>query len=143
MSVGKEVYYKNVVPFVQVLQSLVTFKGVAFVKANIITSFQDSALEWYISELSDFDCDALHNDPGVKSWINTLSHYFKVATYVTLNPLIDKSYSFKDARACRPLVQYVRAIICRGIGCNIVDIANQLSFTYRGIAPELRVYVLP
>ena len=37
--VGKDVYYKNVVLFVQHLQSLVTFKGAAFVKAIIATSF--------------------------------------------------------------------------------------------------------
>ena len=30
-----------------------------------------------------------------------------------------------------------------GIGCNIVDIANQLSFAYRGLSPELRVFVSP
>ena len=30
-----------------------------------------------------------------------------------------------------------------GIGCNIVDVANQLSFAYRGLAPELRVFVSP
>lgn len=29
-----------------------------------------------------------------------------------------------------------------GIGYNIIDVANQLSFAYRGIAPELRVFVL-
>lgn len=28
-----------------------------------------------------------------------------------------------------------------GIGCNIIDMANQLSFAYRGIAPELGVFV--
>lgn len=28
-----------------------------------------------------------------------------------------------------------------GIGCNIVDVANQLSFAYCGIAPELQVFV--
>lgn len=38
VSVGKDVYYKNVVLFVQHLQSLVTFKGAALVKANIATS---------------------------------------------------------------------------------------------------------
>lgn len=27
------------------------------------------------------------------------------------------------------------------IGCNIVDVFNQLSFAYRGLAPELRVFV--
>lgn len=30
-----------------------------------------------------------------------------------------------------------------GIGWNIVNVANQLSFAYRGIAPKLRVFVLP
>lgn len=30
-----------------------------------------------------------------------------------------------------------------GIGCKIVDVAKQLSFAYRSITPELRVFVLP
>lgn len=55
VSVGKNIYYKNVVLFVQRLQSLATFKGAALVKANIATSLRGSALEWYISKLSDFD----------------------------------------------------------------------------------------
>lgn len=29
------------------------------------------------------------------------------------------------------------------IGCNIIDVANQLSFVYRGLAPELRVFISP
>ena len=60
---------------------------------------------------------------------------------MALGLLTDKTYSLKDARACRPLAQYVRTIMRHGIGCNIVDIANQLSFAYCGIAPELRVFV--
>lgn len=38
ISVGKDVYYRNIVLFVQHLQSLVTFKGAALVKANVATS---------------------------------------------------------------------------------------------------------
>ena len=38
VSVGKDVYYRNVVLFVQRLQNLVTFKEVALVKLNIATS---------------------------------------------------------------------------------------------------------
>ena len=143
MSVGKDVYYRNVVLFIQRLQSLVTFRGATLVKANIATSLRGSALEWYTSELSDFDCDALNNDPGVKSWVNTLSHRFKVPTSVALGLLTDETYSLDDARARRPPAQYVRAIMRHGIGCNIVDVANQLSFAYRGLAPELRVFVSP
>lgn len=33
--------------------------------------------------------------------------------------------------------------MCYGIDCNIVDVANQLFFAYRGIVPELRVFVSP
>ena len=84
--------------FVQRLQSLVTIRGAALVKTNIAISLQGSALEWYISELSDFDRDALNNDLGVKTWINTLSHRFKVPTSVALGLLTDETYSLVDAR---------------------------------------------
>lgn len=67
VSVGKDVYYRNVVLFVQRLQSLITFKGVAFVKANVATSLRGSVLGWYTYELSDFDRNALNNNLGVKS----------------------------------------------------------------------------
>ena len=130
VSVGKDVYYKNVILFVQHLQNFVTFRGAAFVKANIATSLQGFALEWYTSELSDFDRNALNNDLDVKSWVNTLSHHFKVPTNVAFGLLTNETYTFDNARARRPPVQYVRAIMQYGIGCNIVDIANQLSFAY-------------
>ena len=38
VSVGKDIYYRNVVLFVQRLQSLVTFKEAVFVKANVVIS---------------------------------------------------------------------------------------------------------
>lgn len=63
-------------------------------------------------------------------------------TSIVLDLLTDKSYSLKDVRAYCPLAQYVRVIMRHGIGCNIVDMANQLSVDYRGIAPELKVFVL-
>ena len=107
VSVGKDVYYRNVVLFVQRLQSLVTFKGAALVKANVATSLRSSALEWYTSELSDFDRDALNNDPSVKSWISTLSNRFKVPTSVALGLLTDETYLLDNARTRRPPTQYV------------------------------------
>lgn len=94
-------------------------------------------------ELSDFDRNPLNNDPGVKSWINTLFYRFKVLTSIAFNLLTDKIYSLEDAHACCPSAQYVRVIILQSIGYNIVNVANQLSFTYHGIAPKLRVFILP
>lgn len=141
--VEKDVYYRNVVLFVQCFQSLVIFQGAVFVKANIATSLRSSALEWYTSELSNFDRNTLNNDSGVKSWVNTLSHHFKVPMSVAFGLLTDEIYSLDNAQAWQFFAQYVCAIIQHGIGCNIIDIANQLFFAYQGIAPKLRVFVSP
>ena len=64
-------------------------------------------------------------------------------TSIALDLLTNKKYSLEDARARRPPAQYMRAIMQHGIGCNIVDMANLLSFAYRGIASKLRVFVSP
>lgn len=67
ISVGKKVYYRKVVLFVQRVQSLATFRRALLVKTNIATSLHGSALEWYTSELRNFNHDTLNNDSGVKS----------------------------------------------------------------------------
>lgn len=124
VSVEKDVYYRNMVLFVQRIQNLVTFKGAALVRANIPTSLRGSALEWYTSELDDHERENLDKDPEIDNWVVTLSQRFKVPTSVALNLLTNESYTLDNAQKCRPLAQYVRAIIRHGIGCNIIDVAN-------------------
>lgn len=143
MSVGKNVYYRNVVLFTQCIQNLVTFKSAILVKANIATSLQGSALECYTSELDDHEREGLNRDPGINNWIAIFSERLKVLTNVALGLLTIKSYSLDDAQRRRPPAQYVRAIIRLGIGCNIVDIVNQLFFAYQRLAPELRFFIPP
>lgn len=140
--VRKDVYYRNVMLFVYRLHNFVTFQGTKFINFNITTSFRGSVLEWYIFELSDLDRDALNNNSGVKSRVNTLSHRFKVPTSVALGFFTNETYTLDDAWAWQPLAQYVRAIMRYGIKCNIVDVVNHLFYAYQSLAPVLRVVVL-
>lgn len=50
-----------------------------------------------MSELSDFDCNALNNNPGIKSWINSLSYRFKVPTSIALGFPPNETYSLNNA----------------------------------------------
>ena len=143
VSVDKDVYYRNVVLFVQCLQSLLTFKKAALVKINVAIFFWGSALEWYTSELSNFDRIAPNNNPRVKSWVNTFSYHFKVPTSIALSLLTDETYSLNDARIRRPATWYVCNIMRYGIGCNIVNVTNELFFAYQGLALEFQVFVFP
>lgn len=97
--VGKDIYYRNVVLFVQRFQSLVTFWGVALVKVNIAILLQGSVLECYTFKPGDFDCNVLNNDSGLKSWINTLFHSLKIPTSVVFGVLTNKIYFFDDVWA--------------------------------------------
>lgn len=124
VSVEKEVYYRNVVLFMQRIQSLVTIQRISLVKANIAIFLRGSAFKWYTSELSDFDRDRLNNNPRMKSWIDTFFNCFKMPTSVVLGFLTDKTYFFDNARTQYLLAQYVKAIMRHGISCNIVDVAN-------------------
>lgn len=83
----------------QHFQSFITFRGAAFIKTNIATFFYGSVLEWYTLELSNFDQNAWNNDLGIKSWIKTFSHHFKVLTSVALYLLMDKTYTFDNVWA--------------------------------------------
>ncbi len=143
VSVEKDVYYRNVVLFTQRIQNLVTFRSATLVKANVATSFWGSDVEWYTFELDDQERKGLHRDLCVDSWITKLSRRFKVPTSIAWGFPTSKSYSLNNARQRRPLAQYVQAISWHGIGYNIVDADNQLSFVYRGLAPELRLFISP
>lgn len=116
--------------FISRLQSLITFKRAAFVKANIVTSFWTAALECYISELNNVNRHILNNNLGVKSWINTLSHCFEKLTSIAFGLFTNETYFLNNTQAQRPFVQYVYTIMQYGIKYNIVDVANQLSFVY-------------
>lgn len=65
--VGKNIYYRNMLLFMQLIQNLAMFKDIALVKANIPTSLKRSALEWYTFELTEFNHDVLNNNPSIKS----------------------------------------------------------------------------
>lgn len=60
---------------------------------------------------------------------------------MALGLLTDEAYSLEDACRYWQPAQYIYVIIHHRLGCNIVDIANQLLFAYKGLAPELRVFI--
>lgn len=95
----KDVYYKNIILFIQHFQNLIIFPNTTFFKVNIATSIQSFVLEWYTSKLSKFYSNTLKNNPDIKNWINILSYHFKVLINVVLGFLTNKTYSLNNVKA--------------------------------------------
>ena len=51
--VEKNTYFRSVILFIERLRDVAAIKGSAIVKANINTTLRDTALLWYIIELSN------------------------------------------------------------------------------------------
>ena len=79
----------------------------------------------------------------VNLWCTLLVKQFKEQSGVVLVKLTNKKYTLKDAQNQQQLAEYVQAIVCHGKRADIKAIYNQLTFAYKDIAVELRVFVNP
>lgn len=110
-------------------------------KSHISILLRDLVLEQYTLKFDDINYDEMNNNLGLGTYITTLSQQFKMLTSMMLRFLTDKVYSLEDTYYCRLLAEYIHIIMRYGLGYIIVDIANQLSFVYRGLALELRAFI--
>ena len=144
VTVGKDVYYRSVILFVERIHDLAAVKGEAVVRTNVNTCFRGSALAWYTSELSNLERRGLRAEgSGVDEWCRALSARFKELPGVALSNLTAERYTLADARARREPASYVQAVVRHAKSADIDGVQNQLTFAYQGIVPELRVFVDP
>ena len=144
VTVGKDLYYRSVILFVERVRDLATVKGDALVRTNLNTSLRGAALRWYTAELSNLERTGLRNDPrGVEEWCSALLRRFKELPGVALSHLTSEKYTMADARAKREPADYVQAIMRHAKAADIDSLLNQLTFAHQGIAAELRVFIDP
>ena len=85
MTIGKELYYRLVILFIDKIADLVTVKLVVLVRANINICLRRVILLWYMLELNDVKRSGLRNNiDGVNLWIKSLKRRFKVLITVVL-----------------------------------------------------------
>lgn len=142
VTVGRDLYYRSVILFIERIKDLAQIKDVSMIRTNLNTCLRGFALEWYTSELRDLERIGLRADTnGVEAWCRTLKSRFKVRTNVALESLTSERYTLKDARNQREPAAYVQAVLRHAKNANIDSVENQLSFAYRGIAVELRAMI--
>ena len=62
VTVGKDVYYRLVILFIERIKDLASVKGAILVRSNINTCLRGTALTWYTAELSNLERVGLRAD---------------------------------------------------------------------------------
>ena len=144
VTVGKDVYYRSVILFVERIKDLASVKGATLVRSNVNTCLRGAALTWYTAELSNLERVGLRADENdVKEWCDALTKRFKQPTGVALTQLTSEKYTLHDARTRREPASYVQAILRHAKAANFNEVEHQLTFAYQGIAAELRAFIDP
>lgn len=138
----EDIYYRNMIFFVQPLRDLVVSQNIDIVKANFTTSLCVVSLDQYISELDKSSRDNLRKTLGMGKWIKNLIIRFKIPTVMALGLLVDKKYSFSNIGAQHEPAQYVCAIMRYSNCAIILNVSNHLFFQYKNLAPELCVFII-
>ena len=108
VTVGKDVYYRSVILFIERIKDLASVKGATLVRSNVNTCLRGTALTWYTAELLNLERVGLRADENdVKEWCNALTKRFKQATGMALSQLISEKYTLYDARTKREPASYV------------------------------------
>ncbi len=65
-TIGRDLYYRNVILFVQRIQDLIAFESIELVKENFMTLLHWVSFEWYTSEFDESNCDDLRKTPVIE-----------------------------------------------------------------------------
>ena len=112
VTVGKDVYYRLVILFIERIKDLASVKGAILVRSNINTCLRGAALTQYTAELSNLERVGLRADENdIKEQYNTLTKRFKQATGIALSQLILEKYTLYNTRTKREPASYIQAIL--------------------------------
>ena len=142
VTVGNEIYYRDVTLFIERIRDYAAIKGASVVRTNLSTCLKGDASAWYLTTLSNIERIGLRADEnGVEEWCSTLMRRWKENTNVALGKLTSEKYTLSDARNRREPAEYVHAVIRHAKNADIDSVRNQLTFAHQGIASQLRVFV--
>ena len=108
MIIGKKLYYRSVILFINRIANLATVKPAVLIKANINIYLRKAALLWYILELNNAKRSGLRNNINdINLWIKNLKRRFKVPITVALQQLTTTKYIINNIRNRNEPVEYV------------------------------------
>jgi hypothetical protein len=138
VQIKRDLYYRNVYLFVERVKIAVIMFDVEIVRTNLSACLRETTHVWYIEDLSDIEKKALRIfEDDADHWCNVLLKKFKKSVASTLNYLITERYTLDDVRANRDISSFVFQIMRHVKTINIIDLHEQLTWTYNVIVSKL------
>lgn len=123
-------YYHDVYTFVDRLRDMVHLKGEDTIQAYAAACLKGTALEWYTSELTDFEKESLQDRLLENAWIPMLIKQFKPQAANALQSLNVLDYSLRDVcSGCSPHA-FAQQVFRHACAANIDSAFQQVTMAW-------------
>ncbi|KAI1469482.1 uncharacterized protein F4812DRAFT_331756 [Daldinia caldariorum] len=140
VAVGRYTVFTNVFTFTDRLRQLAASHGEKIVKAVWVSCLQETALAWYITELTDMERDALQRS-GLDRIICQLIKAFRKSPSEALQSLKSASLTLLDLKQGKRLKPFVYGIIQDARACDIPP-KIQLLYAFEAFDAEIQSQIL-
>jgi hypothetical protein len=142
ISIGKELYIRNVHIFVNRIRDAAAIHSEETIRINLSGCLRGSALSWYTGELNDLTREALRTLPtGMTRWIELLEERFKKPMLEAQTELISQKYTCNDALNRREPTEYVQTMVLAAQSAGLSTVHQQLTWAWFGIDDALRAFL--
>ena len=136
---GKDTYFRDVYVFTERVKDVGRFNSK--VKENLQICLRGEALQWYTSELSLVDKEALSQD--LKNWVHCLIDRFKPPMEEGIRLLNKERYTLEDASRHREPREYGQARLRAAKIAETTDTRQIIMHMWMGLATPFRITLVP
>lgn len=133
ITVGSDVFFRDVHLFVDRIRDVVMYRNEDTVKQRLPALLRGGAQLWYTSSLGELQKSGLRHTPGVQMWCDTLIEHFKRPMAESLNELSKMKYTLRDAIEQRPLMRYVTDTQRHARNAGHTQVLQQLLYAHSGL----------
>ena len=135
---GTKVIYTDVYTFTDRLKVVIKQKGDEFVRSNIQACLRGDALEWYTTELTDFEKESLEDRTVERGWIPQLIKRFKPRAAEALEVIHNLRFGYPEIRSGKTPRHFVQELMRHARAAHYEDPFNLLTMAWSRFDPALR-----
>ena len=126
----KNIYFRDVYLFLNRVKDMTLIHEDQFVRKNLFICLRDTALQWYIAEISIETKELLRYEQSLRYWTEQFLKRFKKSFDVSIITILKERYVMKNARRHREFKKYASVILRTAKSTKLGSVANQIAIIY-------------
>ena len=126
----KNIYFRDVHLFLNRVKDMILIHEDQFVRENLFICLRDTALQWYIAEISIETKKLFRYEQNLRYWTEQFLKRFNKSFDVSIITILKKRYIMKNVRRHKEFKEYTSVILRTAKSTKLDSVVNQIAMIY-------------